>query len=96
MTSTRSMEGKGLHFPPSFTVDDYGVIVVPPEETLPAIAAAVEPSDLIFFAQRLIKGTRRKRHLLRWSRVNEQRMILARLCLARAIAEPAISGLAWV
>ena len=94
MTSTRSMEGKGLHFPPSLATDDRGVIMVPPEEALPTIAAAVEPSDLIYFAQRLIAGVRRKRHLPRWSAVNQQRMELARLCLARALSDPSSCGLA--
>lgn len=94
MTSTRSMEGKGLHFPPSLATDDRGVIVVPPVEALPSIAAAVEPSDLLYFAQRLVRGVRRRRHQVRWSAVNEQRLELARLCIARAISDPISSGLA--
>ena len=88
------MEGKGLHFPASLATDDQGIIMVPPIEALPTIAAAVEPSDLIYFAQRLIAGTRRKRHLVRWSAVNKQRMELARLCLARALSEPLACGVA--
>jgi hypothetical protein len=88
MTSTRSIEGKGLHFPASLATDESGVIIAPPLETLPMIAAAVEPSQLLYFAQRLIRGVNRRRHQLRWSAINEQRLELARLCIARAMSDP--------
>ncbi|WP_267395569.1 MULTISPECIES: hypothetical protein [unclassified Sphingomonas] len=88
MTSTRSMEGKGLHFPPSLATDADGVILPAPAGVLPTIAAAVEPSELLYFAQRLIRGARRRRRQPRWSAVNAQRMELAQLCLARALIEP--------
>lgn len=93
MTSTRSTAGTGLHFPPSLDTDDNGVIVAVPGEALPEIAAAVEPGDLLFFAQRLIKGTVRRRRQPRWSAVNKQRLELASLCIMRALADPVPCGM---
>ena len=91
MTSTRSMAGKGLHFPVSLATDAEGVIVPAPAEALPTIAAQVDPSDLLYFAHRLINGVRRRRRQPRWSAINEQRIELARLCLARATNEAIVN-----
>jgi len=91
MTSTRSLAGKGLHFPISLDTDEAGVIVPAPAEVLPMIAAQVETTDLLYFAHRLINGVRRRRREPRWFAVNEQRIELARLCLARATTEAIVN-----
>lgn len=93
MTSTRSMAGTGLHFPPSMATDDQGVIKAAPREVLTATAAAVEPVELLPFARRLLNGVRRRGRQPRWSAVNAQRIELAQLCIARALEEPIGSGL---
>lgn len=95
MTSARSLDGKGygVHFPPSLATDDRGVIVPVPTTALPEIAAKVDPTDLLYFAQRLLKGAHRRRHQLRWSAINAQRLELARLCINRAASDPHMVGM---
>lgn len=93
MTSTRSMAGTGLHFPPSMATDDQGVIKPAPREIVVATAAAVEPAELLPFARRLLNGVRRRGRQQRWSAVNAQRVELAQLCITRALSEPVGSGL---
>lgn len=46
---------------------------------------ARRPTELMSFSQRLLKAASKRRHNLRWEKVNRSRIVLAQLCLDRAL-----------
>lgn len=89
MTYVRVSGGGGLHFPPFNTISDSVSVIEPPApEALPGIAAAVHPSELLVFSRKLVQAANKRRHNMRWEKVNRSRLELARLCLDRALSMP--------
>lgn len=85
MTSTVSVTGAPIHFPRIENSNpDEPISAVDPAE-LEAIAQAVAPRELLLFVRRLIDGSRKKARSPRWAAVNAQRLVLARLCIERAL-----------
>lgn len=87
MTTARASTGKPLHFPGSFITNAVDVIVPPNAEELARIAGQLAPKALPLFVAGLMKSARRRRYQPRWSEMNRARLILARLCLDRMLAE---------
>jgi hypothetical protein len=87
VTTTVTAAGQALHFPDSLKTDDMGVIEAPPADQLPAIADSVAPACLLLFAKRLIANAKKRRGCDRWRRVNQSKLVLAKLCLDRAIRD---------
>lgn len=87
MTQTIDRTGRPLFFPPSMDMDDAGMIIPRPFEELAMFAANVAPHELFPFIRRLINGTSRRRNHAKWAAVNEQRLLLARLCIERAMTD---------
>lgn len=86
MTTTRAAKGGVIHFPAAIILDSVSVIEPPPSETLPGIAEAVHPAELLIFSKRLVQAARKRNRNVRWQKVNRSRIELARLCLERALS----------
>ena len=87
MTQTLNEAGRPLFFPASMDTDDAGVILPRPIEELEPFVAHVAAAQLIPFMRRLINGVGHRRRQERWSAVNRQRLLVARLCIDRMLAE---------
>ena len=84
MTTTLSTTGRAIHFPGPLTLGPDGILTAPPRERLVEIAAAVDPNHLLVFADRLIRGVRRRR--FKASRAELKPYLeLARLCIDRTL-----------
>lgn len=93
MTSTRLTDGRVLHIPaPRDFVDAVGVVLTIPDEELPGLAALVREEELLLFTRRLVDGVRRRRFSGRYRDVNRSRLLLARLCIDRALDGGARAG----
>lgn len=87
MTQTMSKDGKPIFFPASYAMNETGVIVAPPRDALPAIAAAVAARDLALFTKRLVDAARKHRFRPHYRAVNRRRLQLAALCIERWLEE---------
>lgn len=87
MSQTLDLAGRPLFFPSSLATDDAGVILPRPLDELAPFVGAVAPNQLLPFIRRLINGTAKRRRQERWSAVNRQRLLLARLCIDRMLDE---------
>jgi len=87
MTQTLDTAGRPLFFPPSLETDGAGVILPRPLEELVPLVDAIAANQLLPFVRRLINGTSKRKRQPRWSAVNRQRLLLARLCIDRALHE---------
>lgn len=87
MTQTISAAGRPLFFPPSLATDEAGVILPRPLDELAPFVGDVAPNQLLPFVRSLINGTSKRRRQERWAAVNRQRLLIARLCIDRMLAE---------
>ena len=87
MSQTLDAIGRPLFFPSSMETDDAGVILARPLEDLAPLVAEIAPNQLLPFVRRLINGTAKRKRQPRWAAVNKQRLILAKLCIDRALRE---------
>jgi len=87
MTTAITTGGKRVHFPGSFATDAAGVIIPPTAEELTRIAEAIEPRELLVFATRLVRNTRKRRWQPPHAALNRSRLELARLCFDRALRD---------
>jgi len=85
MTTTLSTTGRAIHFPGPLTLGPDGILEAPPRERLVEIAAAVDPNHLLVFADRLIRGVRRRRFKASRAELNRAYLELARLCIDRTL-----------
>lgn len=84
MSATLDHQGKALFFPPSWDVDEHGVVIPPDRELLPEIAERVADDQLLLFAKRLISSAKNNRYRERHKRLTAVRIELAMLVLERA------------
>lgn len=85
MTTVRASGGGVIHFPHALITDSSSVIEPPPSDALPGIAEAVHPAELLVFSKRLVQAAHKRNRNPRWEKVNRSRLVLARLCLDRAL-----------
>ena len=55
--------------------------------TIGGVAASIAPDWRLRIAQQILKAAGRRRHNARWGAINRQRLILAQLCIGRALRE---------
>lgn len=87
MSQTLNGAGRPLFFPSSLATDEDGVILPRPLDELKPFVGEVASNQLLPFIRRLINGTAKRRRQERWSAVNRQRLLLARLCIDRMLEE---------
>ena len=75
----------GNPFPGPLTLGPDGILTAPPRERLVEIAAAVDANHLLVFADRLIRGVRRRRFKASRAELNRAYLELARLCIDRTL-----------
>ena len=92
MTSTMTSDGSSLHFPGILTIDDQGMIIPPPADTLPAIAQAVADEQLMLFIKRLVASARKRRRQPRHAALNRSNLQLDLLCIDRALANQQLAA----
>lgn len=86
MTYAHISGGGVVHFPPFGSLKDSVSTIEPPAPVLlPAIAALIRPAELMSFSRRLLNAASKRRRNPRWEKVNRSRIVLAQLCLDRAL-----------
>jgi hypothetical protein len=76
MTTALTANGRPVRFPGTFKTDAEGDIIPPASE-----------EQLLVFATRLIRHTRKRQHQLLHAKLNRSRLELARLCLDRTLRD---------
>ena len=92
MTTTVSAAGRPIHFPGPLVLGPDGILAAPPRQRIEEIAASVDHDALLTFATRLVRGAKRRRFKASRVALNRCYLELARLCIDRALTEPATGG----
>ncbi len=85
MSYARLNDGSIFHFP--VLAGSADVIDVPPVQELARTVGEMQPSSIPLFTKSLLGGVLKRRHAARYAKVNRARLVMARLCIDRMLAE---------